>query len=842
MDLPPTSRRHFLGSLGLVSTSLAGEEPEYSRFRIDLGQLLDRHDMQWTDYLPGDWMEGAPLGNGDIGTMLHGYPDSLSFTLSKSDVWNRQNDDASYFPGSSFAEFRRTYTDRDWPAYQRLQAEAAARRRKQTLALPHLTSCARITLHLDGGIKTPGCRMKVSLREGQAVLSYLDRTVRVFCSRRYNVLVADVDRGAPDPDPADPPLANRYGTHPPLDEFHWSLWRPNLHGSPSAECTANGPAFLLKQELTGCTYVVGITFATGGRTQAAVGGNRTTGTSTVQGGRKFQMFAAIVSSQDAADPAAECLHRLKTAVAAGADAIAAEHALWWKQYWLRGLATTGDAAVEKWYYRSLYLCGSMFEEGRQSPGLQGVWCGENFPRWCADFHSNGNTQALYWGLMANNRLEWMRPYLEYYLQVAPRARTVARDYYHMRGLRFAHMSSVGGNELNPPNMLQTDPGGTPWVAQLFWQYYEYSMDRAFLEQKAYPIIRDAALFCADYLTKDARGRWTMEPVLHYEARTYAPGAQPSGPDPFEMWGTNSLYAQAMFRAGFTQAIAAARELGVDEPLQREWQEKLDRLADPPATAEGYWKAWENRPPAYGWHNFLLSLAFPAEQVSRFHGPSKWLDQARATWLHLRANKLPGSSGKAWVGGQGILELHRLGFVEEAFQGARWPQREPQEGRRAGIPVPTGMLVRSDEQQENGMSVNRAAPVLQADHGAGMCRVLAEMLVVALGGVIHIFSGIPEDVPARFHSLRAPGGFLLTGEKRGRQPDYLLVRPTAASRFRLSNVWKQNVSVVDLGTEKVLLTSREDVIQLDLPPHRTYQIAPAEFRLEQLARMPFSLHG
>jgi len=115
-------------------------------------------------------------------------------------------------------------------------------------------------------------------------------------------------------------------------------------------------------------------------------------------------------------------------------------------------------------------------------------------------------------------------------------------------------------------------------------------------------------------------------------------------------------------------------------------------------------------------------------------------------------------------------------------------------------------------------------------------------VVGLGGVIHIFSGIPEDVPARFYSLRAPGGFLLTGEKRGRVPDYLLVRPTAAGRFRLSNVWKQSVRVVDLGTGQTLLVSLDDRIQLDLPPHHHYLFAPAGFRLEQLAHVPFSLHS
>ncbi|MCX6623762.1 MAG: glycoside hydrolase N-terminal domain-containing protein, partial [Acidobacteria bacterium] len=277
MELPPLNRRQFLGALGAAPVAHSGAGSKHPRFEIDLEALLDRHDMQWIDYLPADWMEGAPLGNGDIGALLSGYPDNLSIVLSKSDVWNRQNDNESYFPGANFAEFRKTWSDGDWPAYLRLQEEAARRRRAQTLALPHLTSCARITLNLDGGIKSPGYRMQVNLRNGQAVIAYLDRTVRVFTSRQYNVLVADIDRGYPDPDPRDPVVANRYGAHPPLDELAWSLWRPRLHGNPLAECTVEGPFCFLTQLLEGASYTVGVTFTSFEHPHAAVLGNRIAG-------------------------------------------------------------------------------------------------------------------------------------------------------------------------------------------------------------------------------------------------------------------------------------------------------------------------------------------------------------------------------------------------------------------------------------------------------------------------------------------------------------------------------------------------------------------------------------
>jgi len=811
--------------------------PRNVRFRVDLDTLITPHDMVWKDRLPPDWYEGAPLGNGDIGVMVSGVPEALEFVLSKTDVWDRRNDDRSYFPGRDYNTFRQTYFDNNWEEYLRLEAEASLKRREKTLGLPHLTSCGRVLLRLDAGLKASRCEMRVNLKDGVMRLQYIDRTVTALTSRQYNVLLVDIDRGAPEVDPPDPVTMNRYGVHPPLEELPWELWRPPLEGNPGAVAHREGECHFITQKFeAGGQYTVGVTFTAFAGSRAHQLPGRLAGTLSGSQNRHCQMYVAVVSSEDAADTVAECRTRLQRAVDAGAATILARHLQWWHDYWMRGLASVGDRGVEKWYYVSLYLCGCLFRPGRQSPGLQGIWCGENFPRWCGDYHSNVNVQALYWGLMTNNRLDLMEPYLNHYHRTAGVARKMTREYYRMRGIRFPHMGSIGGQELSPPNMLGTDPCGTAWVVQLFWQYYQHTMDRVFLRDIAYPLIRDAALFYSDFLTNDPRtGKWTIAPVVHFEARTNSPDQRTASPKPFEMWGTNSLYSQAMFRMAFQQAIQAAQALGVDEEHQREWRGKLDNLAPPPLAEGGYWKAWENHPPAYGYHNFLLPMVFPAELVSRFHGPSGWLEQARKTWEHLKQSSQECNTGYAWCGGEGVCELLRIGAVEEAFHRARWPELE-YTGRRR---VQRGMLVSFEEQQENGLSVNRSTPVLQVDHGPGMCRVLGDMLVLAPDGVIHLFAGIPDSMPARFLSLRAPGGFLITGEKRGREPDYILIQPTASRDLKLSNPWRGPVIVTDLSTRQSVHTTDQPVIETKLQIGREYLIARSGFVPDQLDMADFA---
>ena len=131
------------------------------------------------------------------------------------------------------------------------------------------------------------------------------------------------------------------------------------------------------------------------------------------------------------------------------------------------------------------------------------------------------------------------------------------------------------------------------------------------------------------------------------------------------------------------------------------------------------------------NGYLLAMVFPAELVSRFHGPNEWRQQALETIKHYDRSIVP-----AFFGGMGPCQLLRMGEVDAAFEGARWPKDWP----------------------TNGFTIARADAVFQADHAPGMCRTLADMLVLGLDGTIHLFAGIPEKEPARFLSLRHQGVF------------------------------------------------------------------------------------
>ncbi len=779
--------------------------PERTRFALDLAHLLDRHDMIWgaPHGPPADWRAGAPVGNGDFGAMIYGYPDAMGFVLGKSDVWNRQNDDRSQFIGETFDAYRRTFFENDEQGFENLRREA---RDGYCAELPHLTTCGRLILHLDEGGAIAACTLRASLRKGRAALTWggsgAGAEVRALVSRRFQVLLIEF---------------TREGESPQGETIHWELARPLLPRNPAPEASAEDGVCLLTQRFAaGGAYSVGVA-ALAGRCTATAHSGRFAGTWQPGARGSGALVLTIVSSEDAADMEAEARRRLARALQAGAAAIVEDHLRWWRRYWLRGLASVGSEAVERWYYRSLYLAGSTLEAGRQSPGLQGVWVGENVPPWNADFHSNVNIQCVYWGMFTNNRLDLVEPYLRHYHRTADAARRDAARYFRMRGLRFPHGGSIGGNETTHPDYqtLGTDPSASAWVTQLFWQFYEYSHDRTFLGEVAYPLLRNVALFFTDYLVWDEeRRRWIIAPSVHFEARGKS----------FRAWGQNSLYAQAMFRGAFQRAIAAAGVLGRDAALVQEWRARLEKLAPPPTAPEGYWKAWEDQEPYYSDHNYLFPLAFPAELVSQWHGPREWYEQARRTWKHLEESGQNCFSGEMGFGGQGLCELLRIGEIETAFERAHFPRDE-------------------DAFARNGAVRLWAPGIFQMDHGPGICRVLADMMLTGLAGVLHLFPGIPAGVPARFHSLRAPGAFLVSAEKRTDAVDYVLVRALAGATLRLENPWPDaKVSVVELegGGERPI--EGTPLLELKTRPGGDYLIRPSSTVMERIPVADFALFG
>ena len=55
------------------------------------------------------------------------------------------------------------------------------------------------------------------------------------------------------------------------------------------------------------------------------------------------------------------------------------------------------------------------------------------------------------------------------------------------------------------------PMGGVWLSQHLWEHYAFSGDENFLREKAYPIMKEAALFALDWLFENSEGHLITSP-------------------------------------------------------------------------------------------------------------------------------------------------------------------------------------------------------------------------------------------------------------------------------------------------------------------------------------------
>ena len=143
----------------------------------------------------------------------------------------------------------------------------------------------------------------------------------------------------------------------------------------------------------------------------------------------------------------------------------------------------------------------------------------------------------------------------------------------------------------------------PWLATHVWDYYEYTLDRDYLKQTAYPLLKSSAQFVCDYLWLQPSGLYTAAPSTSPEHGPVDKGA---------------TFANAVARQLLTDAISASRVLGVDSTDRQEWLQVRDKIEPYRIGRYGQLMEWsrdiDNPKDNHRHTNHLFGL-FPGHDIS-----------------------------------------------------------------------------------------------------------------------------------------------------------------------------------------------------------------------------------
>lgn len=249
--------------------------------------------------------------------------------------------------------------------------------------------------------------------------------------------------------------------------------------------------------------------------------------------------------------------------------------------------------------------------------LGGVWAGDTNAGWGGFYHLDANLNLQISGGVIGDMPEVMEGYFYLNEAWAEDFQTNAQKLLGCRGLL------AGGNSPGAQSGLisalsyyypyQYVTGEEAWLLYPFWEYYQVTGDKEFLEDRFYPLLRQMGDFYEDFLTE------TDEDGNYIFAGSISPENQPSNLKLSLV--NNSTFDISSARFALTTLIEVCDILGTEqgdgEGVER-WTEMLSkfpeyRINDDGALAE--W-AWEGLDDSYGHrHSSHLIGVWPYREIT-----------------------------------------------------------------------------------------------------------------------------------------------------------------------------------------------------------------------------------
>ncbi|HFI0682957.1 TPA: glycoside hydrolase N-terminal domain-containing protein, partial [Streptococcus suis] len=306
---------------------------------------------------------------------------------------------------------------------------------------------------------------------------------------------------------------------------------------------------------------------------------------------------------------------------------------------------TTDRKLEETFFqfgRYLMIASSRDGENHLPANLQGVWNGVDNPPWNSDYHLNVNLQMNYWPVYSANLAESAKPLINFVDDLRYYGRQAAAAYAGIESQEGEENGWLVHTQVTPFGWTTPgwdyywgwSPASNAWIMQNVYDYYRFTQDKTYLQEKIYPMLKETAKFWNQFLHYDAASdRYVSSPSYSPEHGTISIG---------------NTYDQSLVWQLFHDYIEAAQILDLDQDFVAEVQEKFEKLQPLHINAAGRIKEWyEEDTPAFTGARVEANHRHVSELVGLFPGTlfSKdqpdYLDAARAT-LNAR-----GDGGTGW---------------------------------------------------------------------------------------------------------------------------------------------------------------------------------------------------
>lgn len=811
--------------------------PDRMRIRTSGHKEMARHAYT-RDHATVDFRNGFPIGNGDMGCIVHGAPTSMHFIIGKNDLWwdDYEAPTPVYLPGG-IADVR-ARAEAGEVSLRMDEMKAYGNRSNKQIQ----TTAAHLNLHLtEGGIPANYSETMEMVFSGVRT-QYWSGSNNGLASGSFSTYTA-INRSE------GVMIAHAIATGAPtLGNFRFELSRPQMSLEPDCAALMSEEEIAANQEeidtyyspepfvdgaFAGFTmrlrtgtdplnspdfrYVVMLT-----ETDAQTSYYKAGHTLVAEGRAKkdVRILLTVVTTRDAKDPYAEAKRRLEDSIARGKMVwgIAREEGLkYWDRSWIR---MPKDEMSRIWYW-GLYEAYNARCPGKMAPGYLAPWFNSAYANWGFHILTYEQTKTNL-GLLATNHAELLEPWFRLCRTAQEPLKKFTRNFYGMNGTCYPHAISGSGQVVSSVVYLNNtimNISTTGETVKYCWDYYDFTGDVEFLREIGYPILREAAIFYSEYLQTDEETgqkyifpsrsqEFTSSPITNFE------------------YMTDSIVDVAIFKYILRRSAQAARILGVDEALAERWESDADQMRKEYATwPNGVWRAsadWDDPIVDYGIKSVTdLTPVSITDEVDAWRGSPEMREAARRTVEKLvPAGRLP------WDMSFGILARLRFGdkqYAKYTLEQIPLCREGGNMERRDACDFVESSVLPRDGQHD-----------FFVDKGSAyLAETVTEMLLQSQGGIIRLFPAYPEDIgDAAFFALRARGAFLVSGEFRDGNIAYGIIRSLRGNDCTVANPFGTDAVIRCLeNNEEVAFTTDGDNLTFATLPEYEYVIEHRSHPLE-----------